>query len=89
MGNQKYRLLGVEKNLEVDIHTKRLEPNSYLLLSTDGLWGLHWDYIDEIKLSSVIQNNPPQSACDTLIDLSQKAGSTDDITVIVIKMLEG
>ena len=47
--NALYRALGQSEDLEVDIITKLLEPSSYLLLSTDGLWALHRKDFGEIK----------------------------------------
>jgi len=84
--NVLYRTLGQSEPLEVDILTEQLAEGSYLLVATDGLARSQGNYISDMQLLSVIQNNPPQLACDTLIDLAQKGGSTDDISVILIKM---
>jgi serine/threonine protein phosphatase PrpC len=86
--NLLYRALGQSEDLMVDIVTERLAPNSYLLLSSDGLWALRWKNIEAIEPLDVIQNNPPQLACELLTELSQKCGSGDDITVIVVKLSE-
>jgi serine/threonine protein phosphatase PrpC len=83
-----YRALGQNEDIEVDILTERLETSSHLVLSTDGLWALRRNFVENIKPLPVIQNNSLQLACELLTDLSQKGGSGDDITVIVIKLSE-
>jgi len=88
MANVLYRALGQNENLEVDIVTEHLEDGSCILLTTNGLSGWKWDYSEQMRLLSVMQNNPPQAACDDLIERAQNGGAADDITVIIIKMSE-
>jgi serine/threonine protein phosphatase PrpC len=83
--NVLYRALGQKEELEVDILTEQLAEGSCVLLSTNGLSGWHWSYQEQIKVLSVIQDKSPQVASNTLIDLAQQAGVTDDISVIVVK----
>lgn len=82
-----YRALGQSETVEVDFRSEQVARNSQLLLCSDGLISLDTS-LTEADLLPVIANYEPQNACDQLIDLAQKHGSTDDITVIVVKVLQ-
>ena len=84
--NVLYRALGQDEALEVDVLTEWLEPGSYLLLASDGLSSGRRDYVRDMKILSILQHDAPQAACDNLIEFAQQNGSTDDISVSVIKM---
>ncbi len=84
--NVLYRALGQSETLEVDALTRRLPPNSRLLLCSDGLWNLVEDKdIVEIAMS----HNNPQEACDKLVALANKRGGTDNITAIMLQIPRG
>jgi len=81
--NVLYRAIGQNDDLEVDTITRRLPPNSYLLLCSDGLWGK----VSEDDLFDLIINTPdPQEACDKLVALANTQGGEDNITAILLKM---
>ncbi|MCA0456696.1 MAG: SpoIIE family protein phosphatase [Chloroflexi bacterium] len=80
-----YRALGQSETIEVDYRNEQLVPDSYLLLCTDGLINLESTFTADELLPS-ITNHAPQIACDQLIELAQKHDSTDDISVIVVKV---
>ena len=84
--NVLYRALGQSETLEVDALTRRLPPNSRLLLCSDGLWNLVEEKdIVEISMS----HNNPQEACDKLVALANKRGGTDNITAILLQIPRG
>ncbi len=58
----------------------QLEPGDYILLCTDGLSNVVADF----EMAKVMQSNIPQLAAETLIDLANKQGGPDNITVIII-----
>jgi len=81
--NVLYRALGQSDSLEVDALTRRLPPNSKIMLCSDGLWNmLNEDEIGEISLKST----NPQEACDKLVALANTHGGTDNITAIILQI---
>lgn len=74
-----YRALGLSEQLEIDTMTRRLASGSYLLICSDGLWGL----VSDEELRSMVLRYPPQQACDTLVSLANQRGGTDNITVVI------
>ncbi len=78
-----YRAIGQSENLEVDTLTRRLTPNTRLVLCSDGLWG-------EVTAQEIhtlaAETNNPQDACDKLVLLANSHGGKDNITAIVVKM---
>ncbi|MEO1443028.1 MAG: PP2C family serine/threonine-protein phosphatase, partial [Chloroflexota bacterium] len=78
--NVLYRAIGQSDSLEVDALMRRLPPNSYLLLCSDGLWGL----VEEEIIERTIRENPiPQEACDRLVALANTKGGKDNITAVM------
>lgn len=80
--NVLYRAIGQNDEVEVEIHRKRLIPNSYLLLCSDGLWNM----VNDADILNIVENHPdPQEACNKLVALANAHGGTDNITVVIIK----
>jgi len=78
-----YRALGQNDSVEVDITTRRLPPNSRVLICSDGLWGL----VTEKDLFEIAMNNSdPQQACEKLVALANTNGGPDNISVILLKI---
>ncbi|MCA0453066.1 MAG: protein phosphatase 2C domain-containing protein [Chloroflexi bacterium] len=81
--NVLYRALGQSETLEVDALTRRLPPNSKLILCSDGLWNL----VTEDEIAEIVSTHSnPQEACDKLVALANTHGGTDNITVIMLKI---
>jgi serine/threonine protein phosphatase PrpC len=81
--NVLYRAIGQNESLEVDAITRRLPPNSRLLMCSDGLWNLVGDKeIGQIVMS----HDNPQEACDKLVALANTRGGTDNITTILLQV---
>ena len=79
--NELYRAVGQNQILEVDAVTRRIPANSYILMCSDGLWGL---VDEETLLTTVLTSSTPQSACDKLVAIANNIAGTDNITVILI-----
>ncbi|MCB9454904.1 MAG: serine/threonine-protein phosphatase [Anaerolineaceae bacterium] len=79
--NVLYRALGQSESLEIDALTRRLPPNSRLLLCSDGLWNV---VEEKDMLGIVIAHDDPQEACDKLVALANTNGGTDNITAILL-----
>jgi protein phosphatase len=79
------RAVGVEPSVDVDASTIELRLGDRLLLCTDGLTGmLSDDAIREVLASE----EDPQRASDRLVEAANAAGGDDNITVVVIDVLE-
>jgi PPM family protein phosphatase len=79
--NVLYRALGQSESLEVDALTRRLPPNSRLLICSDGLWNM----LNETEIVEIIKTHTnPQEACDKLLALANTHGGSDNITAIVL-----
>jgi protein phosphatase len=81
--NVLYRAIGQSESLEVDAITRRLPPNSRLLLCSDGLW----NQVADKELGDVVMSHEnPQEACDKLVALANARGGTDNITTILLQI---
>jgi PPM family protein phosphatase len=79
-----YRAVGVEGPLDVDHFTTWLEPGSFLLLCSDGLW----DSISESEITNIIGSSEnPQVACDRLVESGLESSGSDNTTAILIHNL--
>jgi len=80
--NVLYRAIGQNDEVEVEIHRKRLLPNSHLMLCSDGLWNM----VPNAEILELIKNTPDtQEACDKLVALANTHGGSDNISVILVK----
>ncbi len=81
--NVLYRALGQGEPFDPDIVTAPIPHGGYLLLCSDGLWGV----VEQESISAMILSSPsPQQACMQLIDAANLAGGPDNISVIVARM---
>jgi PPM family protein phosphatase len=81
--NVLYRAVGQNEEVDVDILRRRLPPNAYVLICSDGLWGM----IEKNDIRDIVANAiSPQDACDKLISLANTNGGTDNITAVLLKM---
>ncbi len=81
--NVLYRALGQNETIEVDTITRRLPPESRVLICSDGLWG----QVEERDLYEICMNVPdPQQACEKLAALANTHGGVDNITSILLKI---
>jgi len=80
-----YRSLGSRPDLEVDVFDLEVEPGERLLLCSDGLWEMVRDgMIEEVLLD----RRDPQQACDRLVALANLADGEDNISVIIIDIVQ-
>ncbi len=82
--NVLYRALGQGETLEPDIVTTPFPSGGYLLLCSDGLWGVLSD--DEIR-KHVLESPSIQRACQNLVTAANAAGGPDNISVIIAQYL--
>ena len=81
--NVLYRALGQGEPFEPDVSTAPLPQPGYLLLCSDGLWGV----VPDAEMFRIIAAAPsPHRACQNLIDAANLAGGPDNITAILVRM---
>lgn len=80
MANVVTRVLGSEES-EPDCRIVDVEIGDRLLLCSDGLTGM----VDDTIIQTVIQStSSPQEGCRMLIDLANRNGGRDNITVVLV-----
>jgi len=78
------RALGQGEVLEADIFTIPFPSNGYLLLCSDGLWGV----VPEQDLIRSITEAPNlHRACQNMVTAANSAGGPDNISVIIAQMI--
>lgn len=78
------RYLGTTHLIVPEVHYYHLGEGDCIILCTDGLTNM----LDEREMHSILKQNisvGPQSICNSLVDLANKKGGYDNITVIVIQ----
>ncbi|NNF64330.1 MAG: Stp1/IreP family PP2C-type Ser/Thr phosphatase [Acidimicrobiia bacterium] len=79
------RALGLDRSVEVDEQTLQLEPGDRLMLCSDGLT----EMVSDTDISEVLSRaDAPEPAVWSLIEMANKAGGVDNISVIVVDYLE-
>ena len=81
MRNVITRALGQEGALEIDTSEIALMDGDRVVLCTDGLTTM---VPDRSILSTVLSNDNPGEGCSALVDLANKGGGKDNITVVLI-----
>jgi serine/threonine protein phosphatase PrpC len=80
-----YRTIGDKKEVDVETSTHTLKPGDTLLLCSDGLSGMVEDRI----IQQIVRDaESVQAACDQLIEAANAAGGEDNITAIVVKIVQ-
>lgn len=80
--NVLYRAIGQGANLEVDVASHPIPHNAYMLVCSDGLWGV----VPDIEIQRIVlSSETPQVACEKLIQAANAAGGPDNITAILIR----
>lgn len=78
------RALGQGESLEADIFTIPFPQPGYLMICSDGLWGV----LNENDIFRMITDAPNlHRACQNLVEAANAAGGPDNITVIIAQMI--
>ena len=81
--NVLYRALGQAEMVDPDLISAPIPDSGYLVLCSDGLWGL----VPDDELANIISSaDSPQQAGQTLLDAANTAGGPDNISVILIEI---
>ena len=79
------KVLGGAPDVDVELSEVPLQPGDYLLLCSDGLTRM----VPERTLTQAIgELQNPQRICDYLIDAANHNGGADNITVIVVEVVD-
>ena len=80
------RALGTRGEERVDIFKREWARDDILFLCSDGLYGV----LDDREMERILglADDDLQDACDTLVEFALYGGSTDNISVILIKNRE-
>ena len=82
--NVLYRALGQGETIEADIQVISKPSSGYLLICSDGLWGL----VAENELLRIVTTSAsPQEACQLLVETANASGGPDNITAIVVHLI--
>jgi protein phosphatase len=80
------RGLGLEKDVRVDELTLDVHPGDRVLLCSDGLTGM----VEDDAIRQILERDPDaQAAAEALVDLAVERGGEDNVTVIVVDVLDG
>ena len=82
--NVLYRALGQGEILDPDISTIGFPQPGYLMLCSDGLWGV---LTDQDILRSIMEAPNLQRACQNLITAANVAGGPDNISVVLVQLV--
>jgi serine/threonine protein phosphatase PrpC len=81
--NVLYRALGQAEMVDPDLIKAAIPDSGYLVLCSDGLWGV----VPDDEMANIISSsNSPQKASQTLLDAANSAGGPDNISVILIEI---
>jgi len=82
--NVLYRAVGQGDTLEADVVTTPFPIGGYLLLCSDGLWGL----VSDDEMRRIVYTAPNiQRACQEMVAAANAAGGPDNISVILVQLL--
>ena len=80
------RALGVDSVVEVDLMTVDLQEGDRILICSDGLSSM----IDSDSIASILEEeSDPQVAAERLVDAANEAGGEDNITVVILDIVDG
>lgn len=78
------RALGIEREDEPDVLEQPVQKGDTFLLCTDGLT----DMLDDREITATLAGNPPRDAVQRLIEAANTRGGVDNITVVVVQVVE-
>ncbi len=80
-----YRVIGDKPRTDIDTFEQWLAPGEAILLCSDGLSGM---VLDDQMWHIWNTSTSPQEACDRLVEAANQAGGVDNITVVIVQIVE-
>jgi protein phosphatase len=84
--NMLLEAIGVQDKVGPDLVRVRVQPEDVLMLCSDGLTG---PLEDRQVLQLMIQHDDPARCCRALTEAACAAGGPDNVTVAIVRFLEG
>jgi len=81
--NVLYRALGQGEVLEADVVTVPFPAGGYLLLCSDGLWGV---ISDDVLKRAVLEGPTLEIACQNMVAAANAAGGPDNISAVLVQL---
>ena len=79
-----YRALGQGEVVQADIFTSSLPNPGFLLICSDGLWGV----VNEDDIQRIVNStSSPYLACQHLVEAANAAGGPDNISVVLVRLV--
>ncbi|MHB8895467.1 MAG: Stp1/IreP family PP2C-type Ser/Thr phosphatase [Candidatus Geothermincolia bacterium] len=79
------KALGLEPQVEVDVSAVKILPGDIFMIASDGLTGL----VPDSQISSTLAEPlEPEGWARRLADMALNAGGTDNVSVVVVRILE-
>jgi protein phosphatase len=78
------RAVGIDPEVETEIHTYSVQPGDVYLLCSDGLSDMVTDEDVQLTLSSLAANLP--LAAEQLVQLANDNGGRDNVSVILVRI---
>ncbi|MEG1027099.1 MAG: Stp1/IreP family PP2C-type Ser/Thr phosphatase [Oscillospiraceae bacterium] len=75
------RAVGVYLTVDIDYITLQIENGSKILLCTDGLTNM----LDDAEIEKCLKKSSAQAICEKLIELANKNGGIDNITIAIME----
>ncbi len=81
--NVLYKALGQLDPLSPDITSMPLPEGGFIMLCSDGLWGL----VPQNEIVRIIkESSSPETACRKLVESANQEGGSDNITVVLVQL---
>nr|WP_295784292.1 bifunctional protein-serine/threonine kinase/phosphatase [Rhodoferax sp.] len=81
--HQLVRAVGLEDRVVVDYVQGDLQVGDVFVLLTDGVYGS----LSDKRLKTMAEGDNAQATCEALLDAALKAGSRDNVTALVVRVL--
>lgn len=79
-----YRALGQGDAAQADIFSTTLPNPGYLMICSDGLWGV----VNESEIQRIVNSSAsPYLACQQLVEAANAAGGPDNISVVLARLV--
>ena len=81
------RAIGADADVHPDVYTETLQPGDTLLLTSDGLTR----HVRQEELSCIVterSDEPLDELCQELIDRANQRGGSDNITCLILRIVE-
>jgi serine/threonine protein phosphatase PrpC len=75
------RAIGAYDNPELEMTDGILESGDIFLICSDGLT----NHVADREILALATSNPPQQACNLLVDLTLDRGATDNVTAVMVR----